>query len=554
MDYSSSYDYNGHSITVEAGILALAERGSIGGGVVTDDFTQLPGASLGFVVTATGDTGALTVASEKTAYFNNGTIMVIPTAGHYAKTTTYEQVLDLSATTIDSPWSQVKSTSAFLSPLLVETGSDAEVHYSGSTQVYDLILNRLSFSTGAVSGGNASLGGALDGMYDGADGDMRDILDQLIVLGPGDAQKALSEMGGGTQTAFQFLSFYGLDKYHWALNNHFNGGWFAGGSGNGMAYNQNGYPPGMQTAVAGGGNTMSDVTPILLAMAGNGGQLAAGPNWDLWVDGYYSQGNRNSDDIISKYKQTLYGALIGLDYRATDNLLIGISGGFSQAEVKFDDLSDKGNQDSYQGSLYASYDGKPWYAAGILTYARNAYKMDRFITVGPITRVAHSDYNGNEYAGYAEVGYKLDLGGVLVIRPLAAFQAAYLMQDAYTETGADPLNLVVDSRNTGSYQSYLGLHISKAITMGNFVLTPDVRAKWAHEFSPDDHLINAMFSGSGSGSFTVAADRPSRETAIVGVGLTGRFNKNLSMYIQYDAELNSDYTNHTGMMGLRFSW
>ena len=41
---------------------------------------------------------------------------------------------------------------------------------------------------------------------------------------------------------------------------------------------------------------------------------------------------------------------------------------------------------------------------------------------------------------------------------------------------------------------------------------------------------------------------------IVGLGLNDRFNKNLSMYIQYEAELNSDYTNHTGMMGLRLAW
>jgi subtilase-type serine protease len=505
----------------------------------------MPGASLGFVVDATGNTGALTVTGDKTADFNNGTIVVIPTAGKYEKTTMYEKVL--TADDIVNPWTNVTANAAFLKPYLVSTEP-------ASGYQYDLVLNRLSFSTGALNS-SFSLGTALDGMYDDATGDMRTILDELVIVSPGEAQTALAELGGGTHTAFQFMSFYGINKYHGALNNHLGGGsGFAGGSGKGMAYNQNGYPPGVQTAIAGGGNTMSDVAPILLAMAGNGGQLASGTNWDIWIDGYFSQGNRRSDDVIAKYKQTLYGALMGLDYRATDNLLIGISAGLSQAEVKFDELMDKGNQDSYQGSVYAYYDGKPWYAEGVLTYAYNTYKMDRFINVGGITRLANSEYKGNEYAGYAEVGYKLDAGGIVVIQPLAAFQAVYLMQDGYTETGAGDLNLIVDSQDTGSYQSYLGLRISKAITMGKFVLTPDARAKWAHEFSSDDHLINAKFSSAGSGSFTVEADRPSRDTAIVGVGLTGRFNKNLSMYIQYDAELNRDYTNHTGMLGLRFSW
>jgi outer membrane autotransporter protein len=455
--------------------------------------------------------------------------------------------LNISSVSSPTLWSGVTSTSAFLSPELLDDYAGAPID-----QVYDLVLTRLSFTTGAL-GSNAGLAAALDDMYDGPDGgDMRDILDALIVMSPGEAQTALAELGGGTHTAFQFMSFYGLDKYHWALNNHLGGGWFAGGAGKGMAANQYAYPQGLQTAMAAGGNTLSDAAPMLLALAGNGGQLASGINWDLWIDGYLSQGNRSSDDLISSYKQTLYGALMGFDYRATDKLLIGISLGLSQTEVKFDNLLDKGDQDSYQGSLYAHYDAKPWYVEGILTYAYNNYKMDRWITTGG-TWLANSEYKGNEFAGYAEVGYKLDVGGV-VISPMAALQATYLMQDGFTETGAGDLNLIVDSQDTGSYQSYLGVHISKAIAMGNFVLTPDVRAKWAHEFSPDDHMINARFSGSGSGSFTVEADRPSRDTAIVGMGLNGRFNKNLSMYIQYDADINKDYINHTGMMGLRLSW
>ena len=321
-----------------------------------------------------------------------------------------------------------------------------------------------------------------------------------------------------------------------------------------MAANQNSYPQEMQTAIAGGGNTMSDVTPILLAMAGNRGQLATGVNWGLWLDGYCSRGDSRADVVMDRYTQNLYGALMGFDYGFTDNLLIGVSAGISQTEIKYDYLMDNGKVDSYKGSAYTYYNGKPWYAHGVLTYAYNKYNADRFINIGSISRLANADYKGNEYSGYAEVGYKLDLDGVMVIQPMAAFQAAYLMQDGYTETGAGDINLIVDSRSTGSYQSYLGLHISKAITMGNFVLTPDARVKWAHEFSSDDNMITARFSSSGSRSFTVVSARPSRDTAIAGVGMTGGLNKNLSMYIQYDAEINSDYINHTGTIGLRFSW
>jgi outer membrane autotransporter protein len=448
---------------------------------------------------------------------------------------------------------QVTYTSAYLQPYLLQN--------SGGGQLYDLGLDRLSFTTGAPPS-DKGLGGALDDLYDdpGTSGDLRTFLDELIVLPPGEAQHVLSELGGGTHIAFQSLSFNGLGKYLGVLNNHIGGGsGFASYMGTKSWYASN-YPEGVQLAMAGGGNSMSDAAPVLLAAAGNlvgqgqgQGQIASGTNWGLWIDGYGSVGNRRSDDIISKYKQTLYGGMMGFDIRAAENLFVGISGGISRTNLDFDDLQDNGHMDSYHGSFYMVYDGKPWYAEGVFTYAYNKYDLERFITLGP-TQVANSDYKGNEYTGYAEVGYKLDAGGV-IIRPLAAFQADYLSQDGFVETGAGIYNLTVDKRNTGSYQSFLGVNISGKIKMGSVsALTPELRLKWAHEFSNDAHLINAQFGGMGSGSFTVEAEPLNRDTAVVGLGMNLRFNKHLAAYIQYDAELNRDFVNHTGLVGLRLEW
>jgi len=65
---------------------------------------------------------------------------------------------------------------------------------------------------------------------------------------------------------------------------------------------------------------------------------------------------------------------------------------------------------SYHGSLYLCYDGKPWYALGVLTYAYNDYDLDRYITTLGPTVIANSDYSGKEYVGYAELGYKFNAG------------------------------------------------------------------------------------------------------------------------------------------------
>lgn len=537
-------------IAVNTGVLAFASRDT-SAGVTASSYTQAVGSGLGYIVNASttpvapvSATGALTVTSD--ANFNNGTIYVIPVAGDYAATTTYERVLAVGGSILNQ-WTSVVSTSALLTPSMIEE--------TAGSQIYDLILTRESFTTGA-SGGNVGLGADLDQLYEDATGDLRTILDAIVLMPTiGDVQKALTEVSGGTHTAFQLMSFSGLGKYLGVLNNHIGGGTgIANGMGRNSWYADN-YPQGIQLAMAGGGNSMSDAAPMMLAMAGSvigQGQIASGTNWGIWADGYAGVGNRRSDDIIAKYKQTLYGGMMGIDVRAADNLFIGISGGISTTDLTFDDMMDNGNMDSYHGSLYVVYDGKPWYAEGIVTYARNKYDLERYITMGPA--IAKSDYSGNEYVGYAEVGYKLDAGGV-IIRPLAAFQADYLSQEAFTETGAGIYNLYVEKRNTGSYQSFLGVNVSGPIKMGaSAVLTPELRLKWSHEFSNEEHLITARFAGDSSGSFTVGPEALSRDTAIVGAGLNLSFNKNIAAYIQYDAELNKDFINHTGLLGIRFSW
>ena len=538
-DYASD-SYDGHTMTVHEGILALGQRGSADGGVQTDYFSQDEGASLGYVVSATGATGALLVSSE--ADFSDGAIVVIPTAGTYAKETIYENVLNLSSADF-TPWGSVVSTSAFLSPEMIDLDED---------DIFDLALTRLSFTSGMPESLNG-FGSALDEIYDTATGDMRTFLDELLVLSPEDAAAGMASASGGTQSAMQRLSFSGLGNYLGVINNHLGGASFAQNSGSsGMAFT-----PYTQMALAGGGETLSDATPLLLAAVGNigQGQIASGTNWGLWIDGYFSYGDRRSDDIITKYNQKLYGGMLGFDFRVTDNLFLGVSGGISTAKLDFDDLADEGKMNSYQGTLYACYNGMPWYAAGIFTFAYNTYDFDRYITFAP-GLVAKSDYDGREYLGYGEVGYKFNAGGV-IIRPSVAFQVDYLTLDAFTETGAGMYNLTYDENDIGSYQSFLGVNISGPIKLGaSAVLTPELRLKWAHEFSNDDNMIKARLAGSGSGSswWSVEAEDLSRDSAIVGLGLNLKFNRNVAAYIQYDAQINSDLITHTGLVGLRFEW
>jgi subtilase-type serine protease len=85
-------------------------------------------------------------------------------------------------------------------------------------------------------------------------------------------------------------------------------------------------------------------------------------------------------------------------------------------------------------------------------------------------------------------------------------------------------------------------------------VTPEIRGRWTHEFLNDDRMINARFVGSTAGSFRVEGDRPARNKAVLGAGLTILTKENLGLSMHYNADLGSNDTAHALTARLQYTW
>src|SRR5690606_6793679 len=98
--------------------------------------------------------------------------------------------------------------------------------------------------------------------------------------------------------------------------------------------------------------------------------------------------------------------------------------------------------DSYQLTFYGHFDPiGPMYVNTILGIARHGYKTDRTISVGELTKVAHTDFHGLHYAGKVEIGYDW-FNGKYYISSLASMRYTRLEIGNYSDEGAGGLNLV----------------------------------------------------------------------------------------------------------------
>ena len=167
---------------------------------------------------------------------------------------------------------------------------------------------------------------------------------------------------------------------------------------------------------------------------------------------------------------------------------------------------------------------------------------------------AKGSYDGSDMSGYMESGYLLPVTAVS-ITPYASFLALESRRDGFTETGAGALNLDTDSERTTSLQGSLGVRFAREFAAGRvFRLTPQLSARWVHEFGDTSSNLPARFAGVPSGSFTVSSDTYDRDSGVFSLGLTGKAGDDWGFLFVYDAQVRSKEFVHAVTGGMRFSW
>src|SRR6185436_905618 len=108
-----------------------------------------------------------------------------------------------------------------------------------------------------------------------------------------------------------------------------------------------------------------------------------------------------------------------------------------------------------------------------------------------------------------EGGYAFELGGEAHARvtPFARLQGSTSTQNAFSESGADSLNLSVAQQTTNSLRSVLGAQFVGTIVRMDWTF----RLGWSHEFADTSRPVTASFAGAPALGFTTNGAAAPRE-------------------------------------------
>lgn len=182
-----------------------------------------------------------------------------------------------------------------------------------------------------------------------------------------------------------------------------------------------------------------------------------------------------------RLRADLDGVTVGVEYRITPNLLVGGAFNYLNTSVDRTDL------DSYQGSIFTSYNTANFFVDGAVTYGVNKYDISR---PGVIDTLKASP-DGNTLTAAGKIGYLFDLG-TFQVGPIADLTYANVDVDSYRERGDSLLTMGVRSQSFEALTGGAGLQFRTTLPVLGLALNPFLNIMAQHDFLDGERSITSF--------------------------------------------------------------
>jgi outer membrane autotransporter protein len=153
--------------------------------------------------------------------------------------------------------------------------------------------------------------------------------------------------------------------------------------------------------------------------------------------------------------------------------------------------------------------------------------------------------NSGQFSAALNLGKDFEIGK-FTLGPILGAQYTYAGIGAFSETGADSLDLALGQQNANSLRTNLGARLAYNWEVGsNITLIPEVRAFWMHEFLNNPRNISSALDGGSGPSFDYETDVPYRDSVFAGAGISAKFGDRWTASVYYNVNFGAaNYTNN----------
>ncbi len=281
--------------------------------------------------------------------------------------------------------------------------------------------------------------------------------------------------------------------------------------------------------------------------------------WGFFVNGTVSMGKRDATGRELGFDFDTYGLTAGLDYRIDSKKVVGIAVGYANFDSTIEgsaELNSTGITLTGYGSFYVNDN---FYLDARISLAKPDFEQSRKIdfTLGTtrFNRTAVGDTSSNQYSVSMSGGYSF-YKNAWNITPNASFTYTSTNIDSFTESGAGDFNIVYLEQNLESLVWSAGLRVSKAVSLKNGVITPQLDFDYNYQGLNDDSTVEARFINAPIDQmFILQTDTPDRSYGSAGLGLVYISANGKQAYFNYRSILGLEgFSRGTFNVGARFEF
>lgn len=266
-------------------------------------------------------------------------------------------------------------------------------------------------------------------------------------------------------------------------------------------------------------------------------------------------GNYNAAADRARVGYNGAGVMGGLDFRYSDRFLIGVTGGYDQADVRLGENVPNSDIRSYFGGGYATARLGPAYFDLFGTYGEANYDLRRAASFGTTSLQFAARTHSRTALGGGTLGIKLAVAG-FVLEPFAGARYADVKINGFSD-GTDVGGVTLGRNDYESILGNFGAKLGANIDFGPVTIRPEIRGAYRREFK-NGGSDTFTFGVGGTGAATVVAFSPTplaRSYATAGGGFTvSGPHSPLAIVVDYEGEFARDRHINGITGGLRYAF
>jgi outer membrane autotransporter protein len=299
---------------------------------------------------------------------------------------------------------------------------------------------------------------------------------------------------------------------------------------------------------------MQGVNNVVQGRMDSGSGLSSGDEYQgsrhAWVKPFGSWADQKDRNGVPGYEADIYGLVLGTDKELSKSTRAGVAFAYSHSKVDGNSTIavQRSKVDTYQAIVYGTHSiddrTEVHLQADIGT---NKNSGSRVINFGGINRTASSNYDSLSAHVGAGISQMVPVAAKTTFVPSVRADYTYLRDAAFTESGADALNLKVNRNSTDELILAVDGKLIHALSDAT-KLTANLGA--GYDALSSRSSITASFVGGGA-AFRTEGMEPSPWLMRGGLGVVVNNANGLEVSTSYDIEARKGFTNQTASIKFR---